>query len=112
MLHALIERRLSGGLGPEINSLLAKYRDIYQTYAPADAHYLTLHRGHLLFLRPEEQPLVTTSLIRDFTFTGTPDVLADKIRNLRDAGYQQLAIQLVPGHEGALDDWLRVIEKV
>jgi 5,10-methylenetetrahydromethanopterin reductase len=112
MLHALVERRLSGGLGPEIDSVLAKYRDIYEAYEPADARYLTLHRGHLLFLRPEEQALMTADLIRDFTLTGTRDALADRIRALRDAGYRQLAVQLVPGHEDALEDWLRVIEKV
>jgi 5,10-methylenetetrahydromethanopterin reductase len=112
MLHALVERRLSGGFGPEIDSVLARYRDIYETYEPADARYLTLHRGHLLFVRPEEHPLITADLIRDFTFTGTCDALADRIRTLRDAGYRQLAIQLVPGHEGALEDWVRVIDKV
>jgi 5,10-methylenetetrahydromethanopterin reductase len=112
MLHALVERRLPGGLGPEIDPLLAKYRKIYETYEPADARYLTLHRGHLLFLRPEEEPLITAGLIRDFTFTGSRDVLVEKLRALRDAGYRQWAIQLVPGHEEALDDWMRVIEKV
>jgi 5,10-methylenetetrahydromethanopterin reductase len=111
-LHALVERRLPSGLGPEMDSLLAKYREIYETYQPADARYLTLHRGHLLFLRPEEQPLITPNLIRDFTFTGARDVLVDRIHALRDAGYRQLAIQLIPGHEDALDDWVRVIEKV
>jgi 5,10-methylenetetrahydromethanopterin reductase len=112
MLHALLERRFAGGLGPEIDSLLEKYHDIYEAYEPADARYLTLHRGHLLFLRPEEQPLITADLIRDFTFTGTCDALADRIRALRDTGYRQLAVQLVPGHEDALEDWVRVIETV
>ncbi len=112
MLHALIEQRLSGGLGSEIDSLLAQYHRIYDTYEPADARYLTLHRGHLLFLRPEEEPLITAGLIRDFTFTGTRDVLVDRLRALRDAGYRQWAIQVVPGHEDALEDWVRVIEKV
>ncbi|MGD0949798.1 MAG: LLM class flavin-dependent oxidoreductase [Candidatus Binatia bacterium] len=112
MLHALLEREMPGGLGPEIDPLLDKYRTVYETYEPADARYLTLHRGHLLFLRPEEQPLITAELIRDFTLTGTRAALADRIRALRDAGYRQLAVQLVPGHEDALEDWVRVFEKV
>jgi 5,10-methylenetetrahydromethanopterin reductase len=112
MLHALLERQVPVPLGPEIDSLLAKYRTVYETYEPADARYLTLHRGHLLFLRPEEQPLITAELIRDFTLTGTRAALADKIRALRDAGYRQLAIQLIPGHEDALEDWVRVFDEV
>jgi 5,10-methylenetetrahydromethanopterin reductase len=111
MLHALVERGMRG-LSPEFDLLLAKYRAVYETYEPADARYLTLHRGHLLFLRPEEQPLITAELIRDFTFTGNRDALADRIRMLRDAGYRQWAIQLVPGHEDALEDWVRVFERV
>ncbi len=112
MLHALIEQRLAGGLGPEIDNLLARYREIYDTYEPADARYLTLHRGHLLFLRPEEAPFITADLIRDFTFTGTREALVERIRALQQAGYRQLAIQLVPGHEDALADWVDVFEKV
>ena len=112
MLHAMIEQRLSGGLGAEIDSLLARYRRVYEGYEPADARYLTLHRGHLLFLRPEEEQLITADLIRDFTFTGTREALIDRLRALRDAGYRQWAIQVVPGHENALEDWVGVIEKV
>lgn len=112
MLHALIEQRLSGGLGTEIDALLARYRRIYESYEPPDARYLTLHRGHLLFLRPEEKPLITGDLIRDFTFTGTRTALVDRLRALRDAGYRQWAIQVVPGHEDAIEDWVRVIEAV
>ena len=38
--------------------------------------------------------------------------LRDRIRALASAGYKQLTIQLVPGHEAALDDWAHVIEGV
>jgi hypothetical protein len=29
---------------------------------------------------------------------------------LSDAGYQQLVVQLVPGHESAIDRWARLFE--
>jgi 5,10-methylenetetrahydromethanopterin reductase len=38
--------------------------------------------------------------------------LRDKLRMLRDAGYRQWTIQLVPGHEDAIEDWAHVIEGV
>jgi len=30
---------------------------------------------------------------------------------LRDTGYQQLAVQLVPGHERAMEDWIEVFRR-
>jgi 5,10-methylenetetrahydromethanopterin reductase len=87
-----------------------EYRALYEGYAPADARYLTLHRGHFMFLRPEEERFATADLLRDMTFTATAPELRDRIRALRDAGAQQFAVFLAPGHEGALEDWARVAE--
>jgi esterase/lipase len=52
-----------------------------------------------------------SELLRELTFTGTPAELQDRVRALRNAGYQQIAVSLVPGHESALEDWVRVLEK-
>ena len=59
------------------------YREIYQTYEPADARYLSNHRGHLMFLRPEEQALITPELIRTMTLTGTEAELVEGVRASR-----------------------------
>ena len=83
---------------------------MYESYEPADARYLTLHRGHFMFVRPDEQRFLDAALLRDMTFTGGADELRDRVRTLRDAGYQQFAIFVVPGHEDALDEWARVME--
>lgn len=83
---------------------------IYERYEPADARYLTLHRGHFMFLRSEEERFVTADLVRDMTFTATAPELRDRIRARRDAGAQQFAVFLVPDHEDALEDWARVCE--
>ena len=115
VLHNLVEGGFEGGAGslpPFLAEVLERYREIYQGYAPAEARYLTLHRGHLMFLRPEEEPLITADLIRETTFTATPDVLAERIRELGRAGYTQVAVQIAPGQEDAIDDWARVFERV
>ncbi len=65
-----------------------------------------------MFVRPDEASFVTSEMIRERTLTGTVDELRETIRQLRDAGYDQLAIQIVPGQEGALDDWARVFEDI
>jgi 5,10-methylenetetrahydromethanopterin reductase len=48
-------------------------------------------------------------MIRDFTFTGTEAELRERLGQLEDAGYSQWVIQLVPGHEQAIEDWARLV---
>ena len=113
LFHGLVEGTIKASLlPPDLQQAFAEYRRVYETYEPPDARYLQLHTGHLLWVRPEEERFVTPELIRSSTFTGTRDELRDRIRELRDAGYDQLAIQLVHGHEHAIDDWATVIESV
>lgn len=99
-------------LPPELQSATDAYRrTVYERYEPADARYLSLHTGHLMWVRPEEEPFVTRELLAATTFTGTGDELVDRVRMLRDAGYRQLAVQLVPGHESAMEDWIEVFQR-
>jgi len=65
-----------------------------------------------MFIKPEERALMTASLIESFSFTGTPDVLLERLRTLRDAGYSQFTIQLVEGHEGALEQWSELFARL
>jgi 5,10-methylenetetrahydromethanopterin reductase len=99
-------------LPPELQAATDAYRrTVYERYEPADARYLALHTGHLMWVRLEEEPFVTRELLAATTFTGTRDELVDRVRMLRDAGYQQLAVQLVPGHESAMEDWIEVFQR-
>src|SRR5262249_3949672 len=66
-LHNLVERDQFGDLGrplpPSLAPLLEQYRKIYLGYQPEDARYLENHRGHLMFLRPEEQAVCSAEPI-------------------------------------------------
>ena len=42
------------------------------------------------------------------TFTGKRDVLRARASHLEEAGYNQLVVQIVEGHEDALDEWASV----
>jgi 5,10-methylenetetrahydromethanopterin reductase len=110
--HGSIEGTVRAILPPDIAALVDEYRRVYESYQPADARYLELHKGHLIYVRPEEERFVTPELLQMSTFTGTAEDLRDRIRALQDGGFQQLAIQLVHGHESAIEDWARVFEKV
>lgn len=108
---SLVEGRAPSGEGNSpIDPLVREYRSVYQSYHPADARYLTLHRGHLMFLRPEEERFATAQLIRATTATGTVPELRDRMRQLKDMGYDEIVVQVTPGCETMVDDWARVFE--
>jgi 5,10-methylenetetrahydromethanopterin reductase len=52
---------------------------------------------------------VTGALIRETTFTATEATLKDRLAALRDGGYTQLTVQLVPRQEHAIEDWARIM---
>jgi len=109
--HNLVETTEPGSmesiLGKPMSDLLEAYRLVYRGY-PADRRHLHNHRGHLMFVRPEERFLVTADLIRNMTFTGEPAALRERVARLREAGYNQITIQLVEGQMDALEDWAQV----
>jgi 5,10-methylenetetrahydromethanopterin reductase len=115
-LHNLVEVQEFGDMGrrvpPALQPLLERYRAIYSKYEPADARYLENHRGHLMFLRPEEQEVCTADLIRALTFTATRAELRERIRELGAAGYNHFAVNIRHGHPQMLEEWADVFEGV
>lgn len=97
-------------VGP-LSDRLKAYLKIHERYEPADARYLSNHKGHLMYVRPEETH-ITPELARATTLSGTRDELITRLRGIRDAGYSQLTVQLVQGHESAIEDWAEVFAAV
>jgi 5,10-methylenetetrahydromethanopterin reductase len=116
LFHSLVEQGEFGeGLVDQsfpFREELDAYRAIYQSYQPEDARHLENHRGHMMFLRPEETH-VTERVIRNITWTAESDELLDRLRGVKDAGYGQLAISLPPGQENdMMETWADVMAKV
>jgi alkanesulfonate monooxygenase SsuD/methylene tetrahydromethanopterin reductase-like flavin-dependent oxidoreductase (luciferase family) len=115
-LHNLVEVEEFGNMGrgvpPSLAPLLERYREIYLRYEPADARYLANHRGHLMFLRPEEQEVCTADLIRTLTFTATRPELQERVRDLAAAGYTHFAVNIRHGHPEMLEDWAEIFSGV
>ena len=115
-LHNLVEVEQFGNMGRSVPAALAplleRYRQIYDTYEPADARYLSNHRGHLMFLRPEEHEVCTADLVRTLTFTGTTPELRERIRALRAAGYNHFSVHIRHGHPQMLEEWAEVLQGV
>jgi alkanesulfonate monooxygenase SsuD/methylene tetrahydromethanopterin reductase-like flavin-dependent oxidoreductase (luciferase family) len=113
MLHRAADEALAG-LAPGVAMLskstpeLQAYIDLARGFEPKDAPYLQNHRGHLMFVKPEEKRFVSAELIRATSFTASEAEIKQRIDALRGAGYTQFTIQLVPGQEAALADWGRI----
>ncbi len=113
-MHDMVEQRAWGADAggpplldppPFLAEALDAYDKIYAAYEPADARWLALHTGHLMYVRDDERRFLTEPVMKAMTFTGTADDLRGRVETLRDAGYAQFTIQIVEGHEHALEDW-------
>ncbi len=103
-----------GGVRPEgpIGQLHQAYLKEHARYEPEDARYLQNHRGHLMFVRPEEAPLYSADLVKATTMSGTHEELVANMRTLAAAGYGQVVIQLVHGQESAIEEWAEVFRAI
>jgi len=95
-------------LPPSVAQQVRSYVEMARGFEPSDARYLNNHRGHFVFVKPEERQFITGELIRCFTFTATEAELKQRVEALRAGGYSQLVIGITPGEEHALEDWARI----
>ena len=103
----------SGQLPDWLADLSRRYVQAAAGFEPQESdRYLVNHRDHLMFVRDEERPYVTPELIRHTSWTGTHEEVVEQVAAMRDAGFNQFTIQLIPGEEDALDDWAKVMAAV
>ena len=107
--HWMVEDGDHANVPMEMKPLIDAYTEIYNGYEPADARYMTLHDGHLMYLRPEEEQFITGEMLKALTLTGSADEIRERVDLIRIAGYDQVAVQIVPGHENALEQWADVL---
>jgi hypothetical protein len=62
-----------------------------------------------MYLRPEEEQFITGEMLKALTLTGTPTEIRARRDLLDAAGYDQVTIQIVPGHEAEIDHWAKVL---
>jgi 5,10-methylenetetrahydromethanopterin reductase len=116
LVHDLVEQELQdrdrGALPPVLVAALEKYRAVYNRFEPADARYLTNHRGHLMFLKPEERDICDAALIKNFSWTATKRELQERLRVLRDAGFHHISVQIRHTQPAMLEEWWDVFQGV
>ena len=113
--HSLMEQEASGTAWDDnafpFKKELEAYRTVYMGY-PVDERHLYNHRGHVMFLRPDEKH-ITGDVVRALTLTGTREELTDRVRGIRATGYKQLTISILPGQEDdMMERWVGVMERI
>jgi 5,10-methylenetetrahydromethanopterin reductase len=113
LLHQAADAVLSGWptfapVPAGLADTVAGYVELARKFTPQGAHYLENHRGHLMFVKPEERPFVTAELIRRTTYTATEKELKDRFAALAAVGYSEIAVQIIPGQEHAIEDRGRI----
>ena len=113
LLHRAADTALAGhptplAMRPEFAPSVEAYVAHARNFKPADAYYLSNHRGHLMFVRPDERPFITAEMIRQTSFIGTVADLTQRVAALADAGFNQVVFSIPPGQEHAIEDWGRI----
>jgi 5,10-methylenetetrahydromethanopterin reductase len=113
LLHRAADTALAGypaplAMLPEFADAASAYIEHARTFEPADAYYLSNHRGHLMFVRPDERRFITADMIRRTSFIGTAEDLTQRIAALEQAGFTQVVFSIPPGQEHAIEDWGRI----
>jgi 5,10-methylenetetrahydromethanopterin reductase len=101
-----------GPVIPPLQPLVDAYKKIYASYQPADARYIENHRGHLMFLRPEEEALCTAELIKMITFTGTKSALREQLKGYKEAGIDVCSVQIRNSQPQMVEEWAELFQGV
>jgi 5,10-methylenetetrahydromethanopterin reductase len=112
LLHRAADTVLAGHPAPlAMRPEFAASAEAYVAHArgfDSAAYYLSNHRGHLMFVRPDERPFITAEMVRRTSFIGTAADLTRRIGALADAGFGQVVFSIPPGQEHAVEDWGRI----
>ena len=113
LLHRAADTALAGypvplAMRPEFVEAAEAYTAHIRRSAPGNAYYLANHRGHLMFVRPDERPFISAEMIRATSFIGTERELKQRISSLEASGFTQVVFSIPPGQEHAVEDWGRI----
>ncbi|HET8997474.1 MAG TPA: LLM class flavin-dependent oxidoreductase, partial [Acetobacteraceae bacterium] len=106
---ALADHPAPLSMRPEFAAQVEAYVAHARGFRPQGAYYLQNHRGHLMFVRPDERPFITADMLRNTSFIGTVRELMPRFEMLRAAGFHQAVLSIPPGQEHAIEDWSRIL---
>ena len=107
-LHSLWEgSALTKGVPERLQDLGRRYREefVERSGTPADRAYLTVHEGHLIYLKPGEEKYLDDDVVNAITLTGTGEEILARVKALEKAGATQIAIQVVNDGRAMIEEF-------
>ena len=103
-VHAAWESRFGKGsnLGLQNDETARSYDEYIEKLAAErgsarDRRYLDVHEGHMIYLKPGEEQFVPSAALPALSLVGSPEQVLTRARQYRDAGADNLALQVIPG---------------
>jgi len=114
-VHHSVDRHLETGEDPP-----AFLKPVWKDYLafhmsrPAATRQQTMHESHNAFVSPEDRRFITPEAIKAFCVVGSPEAVADQVRELKRRGVRQLMCNfpLERGYQMIEDYSRNVIEKI
>jgi 5,10-methylenetetrahydromethanopterin reductase len=99
-LHYLYDKiRQYGGEPPRhLHGIWDEYSALVEQ-TPEAIRHMRIHDGHCTFLRPDEAKFMTEDLIRTTCIVGTADEVVAKIKELDEAGLNEIMVLPTPEHQ-------------
>ena len=109
--HVLLQGHTLPDFVPEpVRIAVEGYIEMFADQAKGEAPYLELHKGHGLYVRPEEQALLTPELVAATSFVASPKALLESIESHRQSGVDQVLFSMMPGHDYVIDDLAEILD--
>lgn len=81
--------------------------DVWEEYTamiertPEHIRHIRIHEGHCTYLHPEERSLLTENLVRATAIVGRPEECVEQLREMEQAGVDQIVVLPAQGHQEA-----------
>jgi alkanesulfonate monooxygenase SsuD/methylene tetrahydromethanopterin reductase-like flavin-dependent oxidoreductase (luciferase family) len=81
--------------------------DVWEEYTamiertPEHTRHIRIHEGHCTYLHPDEVKLITENLIRSTCIVGRPEECVEQLREMEQAGVDQIVVLPAMGHQDA-----------